>query len=96
MTTPTPSKLNLPQRMRRNRADAWTRNLVRENKLSAHDLIWPLFVIDGNGEDEAIASMPGVTRSSIANTIDKAKTARDLGIPALALFPVLDQWTRSG
>ena len=91
MTTPTPSKLNLPQRMRRNRADAWTRNLVRENKLSAHDLIWPLFVIDGNGEDEAIASMPGVTRSSIANTIDKAKTARDLGIPALALFPVLDQ-----
>lgn len=77
-------------RMRRNRADAWTRNLVRENSVSVNDLIWPLFVIDGKGEEEAISSMPGVLRGSIDKTIEKAKQARDLGIPALALFPVLD------
>jgi porphobilinogen synthase len=79
-----------PIRMRRNRADAWTRNLVRENQLSVHDLIWPLFVIDGKGAEEPIASMPGVSRGSIDKTIEKAKQARDLGIPAIALFPVID------
>lgn len=77
-------------RMRRNRVDAWTRNLVRENSVSVNDLIWPLFVIEGQGEEEAIASMPGVLRGSIDKTIEKAKQARDLGIPALALFPVID------
>jgi len=77
-------------RPRRNRADAWTRNLVRENQFSVHDLIWPLFVIDGKDEEEAIASMPGVQRSSIDKTIEKARLARELGIPALALFPVIN------
>lgn len=80
----------MPLRPRRNRVDAWTRNLVRENQLSVHDLIWPLFVIDGKHSEEAIPSMPGVLRSSIDKTIEKAKQARDLGIPALALFPVID------
>lgn len=81
----------LPHRPRRNRVDAWTRNLVRENTLSVHDLIWPLFVIEGQNAEEAIPSMPGVSRGTIDKTIEKAKQARDLGIPALALFPVLDK-----
>ncbi len=81
----------LPHRPRRNRVDAWTRNLVRENTLSVHDLIWPLFVIEGTNAEEAIPSMPGVSRGTIDKTIEKAKQASDLGIPALALFPVLDK-----
>ncbi|MEC7701330.1 MAG: porphobilinogen synthase [Pseudomonadota bacterium] len=81
----------IKHRPRRNRVNAWTRNLVREHTLSTHDLVWPLFVIDGKGEEESIPSMPRVLRGSIDKTIEKAKQARDLGIPALALFPVIDK-----
>jgi len=73
--------------MRRNRRTAWSRALVRENTLTAHDLIWPVFVIEGQNRTEAVASMPGVTRYSVDLIIDKVKEAADLGIPAVALFP---------
>lgn len=63
--------------------------MVQETRLHASDLIWPLFVLEGQGEREAVASMPGVERASIDLTIEKAKEACDLGIPAIALFPVV-------
>jgi porphobilinogen synthase len=81
-------------RLRRNRADGWTRRLVAENRLSADDLIWPVFVHDA-GEREPVASMPGVSRLSIAALIDEAGKARELGIPAIALFPVVPQGRKS-
>ncbi len=74
-------------RMRRNRRTAWSRALVRENTLTAHDLIWPVFVIEGQNRTEAVASMPGVTRYSVDLIVDRVKEAADLGIPAIALFP---------
>jgi porphobilinogen synthase len=61
--------------------------MVRENTLTAHDLIWPVFVIEGQNRTEAVASMPGVTRYSVDLIVDKVKEAADLGIPAVALFP---------
>ena len=73
--------------MRRNRRTAWSRALVRENTLTAHDLIWPVFVIEGQNRTEEVASMPGVTRYSVDLLVDKVKEAADLGIPAVALFP---------
>jgi len=82
---------SFPQtRMRRNRSQGWIRDLVRENSLSAHDLIMPLFVIEGTAKEEPIASLPGISRRSIDLTIEHCKEIRDLGIPAIALFPVLD------
>ncbi len=74
-------------RMRRNRRTPWSRAMVRENTLTAHDLIWPVFVIEGQNRTEAVASMPGVTRYSVDLIVDKVKEAADLGIPAVALFP---------
>jgi porphobilinogen synthase len=77
-------------RMRRNRALPWSRALVRESRLSPDDLIWPVFVHDGTKKTTDIASMPGVQRLSIDLLVEAAKEARDLGIPALAIFPVID------
>lgn len=77
-------------RMRRLRAQAFTRDMVRENQLSPADLIYPMFVLDGAGEREAVPSMPGVERLSIDLLIEEAKQLRDLGVPAIALFPVID------
>ncbi len=74
-------------RLRRNRKSAWARALVSENALSAADLIWPLFVIEGKAKNEAVSSMPGVTRTSIDLAVEKAEEAAKLGIPLLALFP---------
>ncbi|WP_421695414.1 porphobilinogen synthase [Aestuariivirga sp.] len=74
-------------RMRRNRRTPWARALVRENTLTPHDLIWPVFVIEGQNRTEDVSSMPGVTRYSVDLLIDKVKEAADLGIPAVALFP---------
>ncbi|EAU42743.1 Porphobilinogen synthase [Fulvimarina pelagi HTCC2506] len=76
-------------RMRRLRQADWSRRLVRENHLRPEDLIWPIFVKDGN-EAEPVASMPGVSRQSIAGCVDAAKHAADLGIPVIALFPYTD------
>ncbi len=74
-------------RLRRNRKSAWSRALVRENTLTTADLIWPLFVTDGAGKPEAVTSMPGVFRWSVADVVEQASAAADLGIPAIALFP---------
>jgi porphobilinogen synthase len=73
-------------RMRRTRVAPWSRRLVAETTLSAADLIWPLFVASGD-EVEPIASLPGVSRWPVAQIGDRAREARDLGIPLIALFP---------
>lgn len=77
-------------RPRRNRRSAGVRSLVRETTLTPSDLIAPLFVIDGSGGPEPIASMPGVSRHTIDGTVVEARRAHALGIPAVALFPALD------
>ena len=82
-------------RMRRNRTDAWTRRMVRENTLATDDLIWPLFVVDGEGVREAVASMPGVERLSCDLIVDAAREAVALGIPAIAVFPSTDPALKS-
>ena len=76
-------------RMRRNRADDWTRRMVAESRLTTDDLIWPVFVREGSGICEPIPSMPGVERLSIDRLVEAVAEARDLGIPAIALFPVV-------
>jgi porphobilinogen synthase len=74
-------------RLRRTRATAWSRAMHRETFLSPADLIWPLFVTDGSGVEEPIASLPGVSRWSLDGIAARAKEAVSLGIPCLALFP---------
>ncbi|WP_201170978.1 porphobilinogen synthase [Pseudomonas sp. S31] len=74
-------------RLRRNRADDWTRRLVAENTLTANDLIWPIFIKEGSGKHEPVASMPGQVRVTLNELIDHVGKAVDLGIPAIALFP---------
>ncbi|WP_448664433.1 porphobilinogen synthase [Sphingomonas sp. CJ20] len=73
-------------RLRRTRAAAWSRRMFAENVLTPADLIWPLFVTEGT-EEEPIASLPGVSRWSLAGVVDRAREAAALGIPCLALFP---------
>jgi porphobilinogen synthase len=75
------------RRLRRNRRDAATRRLVAEHRLSVDDLIWPVFVKDGAGE-EAVASMPGVLRVGLDRLAAHVEAGVRLGIPAIALFPV--------
>ncbi|MCY1167482.1 MAG: porphobilinogen synthase [Pseudomonadota bacterium] len=77
-------------RPRRLRRDAFTRNLVRENTLTAHDLIYPVFVHEGQQRREAVASMPGVERLSLDLLLPVAEECVKLGIPVMALFPVID------
>ncbi len=74
-------------RLRRNRANAWTRRLVAETHLSVNDLIWPVFVMDGDGQTTDIDAMPGVQRVSIDRLAAHVAPAAKLGIPAIALFP---------
>jgi porphobilinogen synthase len=76
------------QRPRRLRKDTFSRNLVRENQLSVNDLIYPCFVLEGNNQREAVASMPGVDRLSIDLLLKEAETIHKLGVPVMALFPV--------
>jgi porphobilinogen synthase len=78
-------------RMRRLRASAFARDMVREHALTPADFIYPVFVLEGNGQREAVPSMPGVERLSIDLLVDLAREAHELGIPALALFPVVGQ-----
>ncbi len=78
------------RRMRRMRRDEFSRRLMRENHLSVADLIYPVFVLDGSNRREAVASMPGVERLSVDLLLPLAEEAARLGIPALALFPVID------
>jgi porphobilinogen synthase len=74
-------------RLRRSRSADWSRRMVQEHRLTPSDLIWPLFIVEGQQERQAIASMPGVERLSVDLIVEAAKQARDLGIPCLALFP---------
>jgi len=76
-------------RLRRNRRDAWSRALVAENRVAAADLIWPVFVQEGKGKRTPIASMPGVARLTIDELVKDVRRAAKLGIPAVALFPVV-------
>ncbi|QTH72877.1 porphobilinogen synthase [Pseudoalteromonas xiamenensis] len=75
-------------RMRRMRRDDFSRRLMRENQLSVNDLIYPMFILEGENQREAVASMPGVERISIDLLVEEAKELVELGIPAIALFPV--------
>ena len=75
-------------RMRRNRRDAWTRRLVAENTLSVGDLIWPIFVIEGENTTTDVGSMPGVQRVTVDRLAAHCADAARLGIPAIALFPM--------
>ena len=88
MHSPAPYPFSRPRRLRR---DAFSRNLVREHSLSSHDLIYPVFVLDGQNRREAVGSMPGVERLSLDLLMPVAEDCVKLGIPALALFPVIDQ-----
>ena len=83
------------KRMRRMRRDAFSRRLMREHHLTAADLILPVFVLDGAEREEAVVSMPGVKRMSLDRLYAVAEQCLDLGIPALALFPVIDQGLKS-
>jgi porphobilinogen synthase len=74
-------------RLRRTRASAWSRRLHAETVLTPADLIWPLFVVEGEGVEQPIASLPGVSRWSVDGIVARGREARDLGIPCIALFP---------
>src|SRR5688572_20538950 len=82
-------------RLRRTRATAWSRALHRESVLTPPDLIWPLFVTDGQGVEEPIATLPGVSRWSLEGIAARAKEAVSLGIPCVALFPNTPEDRRS-
>jgi porphobilinogen synthase len=86
MSLPAPYPHSRPRRLRR---DAFTRNLVREHRLTAHDLIYPVFVLEGQGQVQDVASMPGVQRRSLDQLLPVAEQCVELGIPVMALFPVL-------
>ena len=86
----TDSNLIIPTRMRRMRANDFSRRLMRESKLSVDDLIYPVFVINGENQRQTINSMPDVERLSIDLLLKEAETIYHLGIPAIAIFPVTD------
>ena len=87
---PAQQRLDLTVRMRRNRQHEWARRMVREHRLSTDDLIWPLFVMDGDNKRTAVPSMPGVERLSVDQCVREAERAAKLTIPCLALFPYTD------
>ncbi len=89
MTTASPGSFPTT-RMRRLRAATWRRRLVRETVVTTDDLVQPLFVVEGSNVKDAVASLPGMARLSIDRAVEAAQEAYDLGIPALALFPVVD------
>jgi porphobilinogen synthase len=81
--------------MRRNRRTDWSRRLVAENTLSSADFIWPIFIVEGSNTHVAVQSMPGVERLTVDLAVRAAAIARELGIPAIALFPYTDPSLRS-
>src|SRR5258707_727177 len=89
-----PSGFDLTVRPRRNRRADWTRRMVRENVLTADDLIWPIFLVDGRKARTPIPSMPGVERLSVDEAVREAGHAAKLAIPCLALFPYTDPTLR--
>jgi len=88
MSIGTPTGAYPATRMRRNRRDAWTRRLTAETRLTVDDLIWPIFVREGQGQVTEVASMPGVVRVSIDRLAGHVEQAVSLGIPAVAIFPM--------
>jgi porphobilinogen synthase len=91
MKSQTNSLLNFPaHRPRRMRRDDWSRRLMQENHLSASDLIYPIFLLEGANQSEAVTSMPGVSRVSLDLLFGVAEECIALGIPVMALFPVID------
>ncbi len=89
MTSKSHSRTGYPlTRMRRMRRDGFSRRLMRETRLTPDDLIYPVFVLEGSGQGETVASMPGVERMSIDLLLEEARAIHQLGVPALALFPV--------
>jgi porphobilinogen synthase len=85
--TPAPFPASRPRRLRRT---GWLREMVRENRLHSSDLIWPLFVRDGENIEEPVSAMPGVSRLSIDRVVEAAREGAGLGIPCIALFPYTD------
>ena len=83
------------RRMRRLRRDDFSRRMVREHRLSADDFIYPVFVIDGKNRREAVPSMPGVERLTVDGLLEQAERCVELGVPAMALFPVVDNKLRT-
>jgi len=83
------------RRLRRLRRDDFSRRMVREHRLSADDFIYPVFVIDGHNRSEAVASMPGVERLTVDAVLRQAERCVELGVPAIALFPVVDNKLRT-
>src|SRR6187200_2869345 len=83
-------EITASRRLRRMRKADWSRRLVQENRLTVDDLIWPIFVIDGDNRREEIAAMPGVFRLTIDLAVKEAERAAKLGIPAIATFPNVD------
>ena len=84
------SRLMLPHLPRRNRKADWARRMVREHTLTVDDLIWPIFLIEGQDRREPISSMPGVDRMTVDVAVGEAQRAAELGIPVVALFPYTD------
>ena len=91
-----PSQRQFPSsRMRRMRSNDFSRRLMRENQLTSNDLIYPMFVIEGHNQRQAVASMPGIERLSIDNLVIEARHIERLGIPVIALFPVTPDAAKS-
>jgi porphobilinogen synthase len=86
----TRARLTLAHRPRRNRKSDWARRLVQETRLSVDDLIWPVFLVEGVGRRDAVASMPGVFRYSLDRAVEAIEETAALGVPAVALFPNTD------
>ncbi|MCC3244110.1 porphobilinogen synthase [Methylocystis sp. WRRC1] len=84
------TRLKLTRRPRRNRKSDWSRRLVREHMIDVSNLIWPIFLIDGEGRREEVASMPGVHRYSVDLATQAVAHAASLGVPAVAIFPNTD------
>jgi porphobilinogen synthase len=92
--SPEAPPLALRNRPRRNRKSAWSRALVRENVLTVGDLIWPLFLIEGERRRDPVKAMPGVERLSVDEAVREAERAASLGIPAIGVFPYTDHALR--
>jgi len=87
-------EITASRRLRRMRKADWSRRLVQENRLTVDDLIWPIFLIEGENRREEIAAMPGVWRQSVDLAVREAERAAKLGIPAIATFPNVDMALR--
>jgi len=87
-------EITASRRLRRMRKADWSRRLVQENRLTVDDLIWPIFLIEGENRREEIAAMPGVWRQSVDLAVKEAERAAKLGIPAIATFPNVDMALR--